>query len=68
MRIATIGLVVVTAALVTACGPGPGSTEWCKGVIQGTIQASQAEIEANGQKCQEVLMKEVMGALGGTSQ
>ena len=64
MSIRTTGLFVAAAALAGACSPGPGSAEWCKGVIQGTIKASQAELEANSKKCEEVLMKEVMGSIG----
>jgi hypothetical protein len=59
MRIRIFGLLAVTAALCSACN-GPGSPEWCKGVIQGTIKATEQEMSANEQKCAEVLMKELM--------
>lgn len=65
MRIQTIVLLAIASVALAACSPGPGSEEWCKGVIKGEIQASQAELEANSQKCEAVLMKEVMGSLGG---
>ncbi len=64
MRTSTILLLAGTALLAAACSPGPGSAEWCKGVIQGTIQASAAELEANSEKCEAVLMEAVKGALG----
>jgi hypothetical protein len=61
MHIRIIGLLACTVALCAACSPGPGSAEWCKGVIQGTIQASQAELEANSEKCEQELMKQILG-------
>ncbi len=68
MRITTIALLTTVAGLLAACSPGPGSAEWCKGVMNGTIKATADEMQANSDKCQEVLMKEVMGAIGGTGQ
>lgn len=65
MRIGMISIVAATAALGAGCGVQPGSAEWCKGVIQGTIQASEAELEANGEKCKAVMMDAVKDALGG---
>jgi hypothetical protein len=64
MRMRTFGLFVAAAALVGACSPGPGSAEWCKGVIEGKIKASQAELEAHSEACEKVLMNQVMGAIG----
>lgn len=64
MRIRTITLLAGTALLAAACTPGPGSAEWCKGVIQGTIQATPAELQANSDKCEAVIMDAVKGALG----
>lgn len=61
MHIRTAGLLTSVAALCAACTPGPGSAEWCKGVLQGTIQASPQEIDANSEKCEAELMKELLG-------
>lgn len=61
MQLKTIGLLATAAVLCAACTPGPGSDEWCKGVIQGKIQATAAELEANSAKCEAVLMKEMLG-------
>jgi hypothetical protein len=61
MQIRIAGLLASVTALCAACSPGPGSAEWCKGVIQGTIQASVEEISANSEKCEAALMKEVLG-------
>ncbi len=65
MRIKTIALLAGTAVFAAACGGGPGSAEWCRGVIEGKIQATAAELEANGEKCEAVLMQKVKDALGG---
>lgn len=67
MRIRTIGLLAATATLAAACGAAPGSTEWCKDVMSGKIQPSQAEAQAHGQKCAQELMKEMLGGLGAMS-
>ena len=64
MRITTIALLAGTAMLASACGGGPGSAEWCKGVIEGKIQASAAELEANSDKCEAVMMDALKGAIG----
>lgn len=61
MQLKTIGLLATAAVLCAACTPGPGSAEWCKGVIQGTVKASAQELEANSEKCEAELMKELLG-------
>lgn len=63
MKIRTIVLLTTTAALAAACGPQPGSAEWCKGVLEGKIQASQAESEAHGPKCVMSMMQDAMKGL-----
>jgi hypothetical protein len=68
MRIKNITLFAAAAGLLAACGPGPGSAEWCKGVLAGSIQATAAEMEANAAKCDEVMTKEIMGAIGTLGQ
>ncbi len=65
MKLNTIALLAGTAALAAACSPGPGSAEWCTGVIEGKIQATAAELEANSEKCEAVMMQRVKDALGG---
>jgi ABC-type phosphate/phosphonate transport system substrate-binding protein len=51
MRIKIITLLAATATLAAACGPAPGSAEWCKGVTDGTIKPSQQEAMDHGMKC-----------------
>lgn len=68
MKIRTIGLLAATAALAAACGPAPGSTEWCQAVMQGKIQPSQAESTEHGPKCAAALMQEMMKGLQLPSQ
>lgn len=63
MRIRTIGLLVTTAALAAACGPAPGSPEWCKAAIEGTIKPTEAESAEHGQKCAMQMMQEMMKGL-----
>jgi len=58
-----IAVLLVTATLAAACSPGPGSAEWCKGVLEGKIQASHAEVEQNGEKCDAELMKSLPAGL-----
>jgi hypothetical protein len=65
MKLKTITLLAATAALAAACSPGPGSAEWCAGVIEGKIQATAAELQANSDKCEAVVMQKVKDALGG---
>jgi hypothetical protein len=65
MNIRIAGLLATAAALCTACTPTPGSAEWCKGVIQGTIKPSEQEVTANDEKCSQEMMKEVIGKLPG---
>ncbi|RYZ15239.1 MAG: hypothetical protein EON61_00350 [Alphaproteobacteria bacterium] len=50
-RLKSVGLIVLIAASVAACSPGPGSPEWCKGVIEGTIQPTQDQMMQNMDKC-----------------
>jgi hypothetical protein len=68
MKIRTIGLLAATAALAAACGPQPGSAEWCKGVIEGKITASEAEATAHEAACSQVIMQEMMKALQAPGQ
>lgn len=51
MRIRTIGLFIVAAAAVSACSPAPGSAEWCKGVIEGSVKPTPEEMINNMEKC-----------------
>jgi len=57
MHIRIIAAALATATLAAACSPGPGSADWCKGVLEGKIQATQAEVEQYGAKCDAELMK-----------
>jgi hypothetical protein len=68
MHIRTIGLVAATTVLAAACGPQPGSAEWCKGVMEGKIEATQAQSEQHGQKCAMELMQEMMKSLQAPAQ
>lgn len=63
MRIATFGLLAAAAALCTACGPAPGSAEWCKDVMAGKIQPSQADAQTHGPQCAQIMVKEMLGGL-----
>lgn len=63
MHIRIIAAALGAAMLASAYSPGPGSAEWCKGVLEGKIQASQAEVEQNGQKCDAELMKMIPAGL-----
>ena len=65
MHIRIIGLLASAVALCAACSPGPGSAEWCKGVIESKIAATPAELEANSEKCEAELMKEALGKAPG---
>lgn len=51
MRIKTIFLLAATAAVAAACTPGPGTAEWCKGVIEGTVKPTPEELLNNMEKC-----------------
>ncbi len=51
MRIRTIGLYIVAAALTAACSPAPGSPEWCKGVLEGSVKTTPEEMIGNIDKC-----------------
>lgn len=64
MRIKTITLLAGTALLAAACGPAPGSAEWCKGILDGSIKPSQEDAMNHGQKCAEGMLKDLMGSMG----
>lgn len=64
MRLKTIALVAVTAAVAAACSPAPGSAEWCKGLLDGSIKPSQEDAMNHGPKCAEGMLKDLMGGLG----
>ena len=68
MRIKTLALLAATAALAAACGPAPGSAEWCKGIANGSIKPSQQETMDHGMKCMGALMEEGMKQLQGAGQ
>jgi hypothetical protein len=68
MRIKTISLLAGTALLAAACGPAPGSAEWCKGVANGSIKPTQQEGMDHGMKCMGALMEEGMKQLQGAGQ
>lgn len=68
MRIKTLALVAATATLAAACGPAPGSAEWCKGIANGSIKPSQQETMDHGMKCMGALMEEGMKQLQGAGQ
>jgi hypothetical protein len=68
MRIRMIGLVAATATLAAACGPAPGSAEWCKGIADGTIQPSQEEAMQHGPACAQQMLKDLMGTMQLPSQ
>jgi hypothetical protein len=63
MRIKTLSLLAGTAFLAAACGPAPGSAEWCKGIANGSIKPSQQEAMDHGMKCMGTLMEEGMKQL-----
>lgn len=65
MKIRIVGLLATAAALCAACTPSPGSADWCKGVIEGKIAATPAELEANSEKCEAELMKSMLGKVPG---
>lgn len=64
MKLKMIALLAGTATLAAACGPSPGSAEWCMGVLSGKIQASEAELSANEEKCGVALEQQMKDALG----
>lgn len=64
MHIRTTCLVATTMALAAACGPQPGSAEWCKAAIEGKIQPSAAEQQQYSMQCAGHMMREAFGALG----
>jgi len=44
-------IAIAAAALAAACTPAPGSAEWCKGVIDGTVKTTPEELVNNAEKC-----------------
>lgn len=54
-----IGLIALAAAVCAACTPAQGSAEWCKGVLEGKIQVTEQQIDANDEKCSREMMKEM---------
>jgi len=63
MIVRIAGLLLVGATLA-ACTPSPGSVEWCKGALEGKIKPTDKEVQENGQKCDEALMKDAQSKLG----
>jgi hypothetical protein len=57
MQLRIVGLLVAVAAVCAGCGPSEGSAEWCKGVLEGKIQATEEQVNANDEKCGEALMR-----------
>ena len=51
MRLARIALLAISAGLLAACGPQPGSAEWCKGVFDGSVKPTPEEMLGNMDKC-----------------
>ena len=68
MNIKTIALLAATATLAAACGPAPGSAEWCKGIANQSIKPSEAELQEHGLKCLDTLMGDAMKQLQGVGQ
>ncbi|MEZ6029688.1 MAG: hypothetical protein R3C46_08030 [Hyphomonadaceae bacterium] len=60
MRLKTLSLIAATAVLAAACGPAPGSAEWCKGVMEGSIKPSQEQAMNEGMKCVGQMMNDAM--------
>lgn len=58
MKSRVFALALIAGAVVTACSPGPGSAEWCKGVIDGKITPKPEEMLANAEKCAAHEMKQ----------
>lgn len=63
MRITSIALLAISAGLLTACGPAPGSAEWCKAAIDGKITPSEAEKEQYAMQCMSHMMKDALGGM-----
>ena len=51
VRITTVVLLAAFTGLLTACTPAPGSAEWCKGLIEGTVKATPEEMLKNMDTC-----------------
>lgn len=51
MRLTIIALLVVSGGLLAACGAAPGSAEWCKGVMNGSVKPTPEEMLGNAEKC-----------------
>lgn len=62
MKLKTITLLAAAAALAAACGPAPGSAEWCKAVMEGKIQPSQDQAN-DAMKCVGQMMNDAMKGL-----
>lgn len=63
MSIRIFAAALAAATLAAACTPAPGSAEWCKGVIEGKITASEADINAHDAACSAVIMQEMTKGL-----
>lgn len=68
MRLRTVTLLAGTALLAAACGPAPGSAEWCKGIVDGSVKPTQQEAMDHGPKCAEAMMGDMMKQLQGMGQ
>ena len=51
MHIRIIAALLATATLAAACSPSPGSAEWCKGVIEGSVKPTPEEMLNNIDTC-----------------
>ena len=63
MRIRIIAAIAATATLATACGPAPGSAEWCKAAMEGKITPSEAEQQQYAMQCVSHMMKDALGGM-----
>lgn len=63
MRIATAGLLGLSTLLVAACSAAPGSPEWCKAAMEGTIKPSEQEQQQYAMQCMGHLMKDAIGSM-----
>ena len=46
-----IAALPATAKLAAACRTAPGSTDWCKGVIDGSVKTPPEEVVSNAENC-----------------
>lgn len=51
MRHKIAGSALLACALLAGCGPSPGSAEWCKAVVEGSVQPTEADMIGNMDKC-----------------